>query len=121
MKKIAVTLGAITPFIMFALGLLVYDQIASVSSMYNNFLESTGYYQYIYEPRCVRWCPQNWPRGLVLILLVGIPGFLSYKFVYRHWSVAEQAGFMQGLRVAFFVFMGLFLLLPVLGALSLLF
>lgn len=121
MKKIAVTLGAITPCIMFALGLLAYDQITSVSSVYNSFLESIGYYQYIYEPRCVRWCPQNWPRGLVLILLVGIPGFLGYWFGYRGWSEAEQDAFIRGLQIGFFVFIGLFLLLPVLGALSLLF
>lgn len=109
--------GLVTPFIMLVLGLLVYNQVTSANSLYHGFLQSIGYYKYIYNPRCIRMCLQNWPHALIPILLVGIPGFLSHWFVYRHWSEAEQNMFMRGLRMGFFVFIGLFVVLPVVSLL----
>ena len=119
--KLKYCLGLVTPFIMLVFGLLIYDQITSTNSVYRGFLDSIGYYKYIYDPRCIRKCLRNWPHALIPILLVGVPGFLGYWFGYRHWSEAGQDAYMRGLRTAFFVFIGLFIVVPILGMLSLLF
>lgn len=119
--KLKYFFGLVTPLIMLVLGLLVYDQVTSANSVYRGFLDSIGYYTYIYNPQCVRKCLFNWPHDLISIFLVVVPGFLGYWFAYRHWTQAGQDVFMRGLRMGFFTFIGLLIVVPTIGLISLLF
>lgn len=56
----------------------------SVTQPYFNFLESNGYYEYLYQPSCYKYCPLNLIHDgpyiiFYMLPIIGTFAFLFYK------------------------------------------
>jgi len=69
-----ITLFTIILLVGFLVAMILIEPLyQKITQPYFNFLENVGYYEHVYQPSCIKFCPFNLIHGLPYILFYILP------------------------------------------------